>query len=320
MTKVKWINHLNDDVRQKIQQLFPIIGLLFIVVFFAVVTGGRIFSKTNMVSVLNQAFTLMIVAVGGTFVYAHGGMDMSIGAVQGLCVWIGIMTINATNWFAGLLAVLLLGAFCGFITGGTHVSLGIPAFITSMCVSYICRGIVTTAVANHNIRVKTSFYVFNNWVLKLIVLAAIITLGVILFEFTKIGKSLKAIGGNETASRFDGINVKKNKLAAYMILGSCVGLTAFFAISREGAASAGTGSGLELDMMLAVALGGLPFTGGAAAHMSCAVIGSLIITILGNGLVLWGVPVEAVEGIKGILFLAVIAITYEKNTVNRGLM
>ena len=73
-------------------------------------------------------------------------------------------------------------------------------------------------------------------------------------------------------------------------------------------------------MMLAVALGGLPFTGGAGAHMSCAVIGSLIITILGNGLVLWGVPVEAVEGIKGILFLAVIAITYEKGSANRGLM
>ena len=320
MTKLKRIDHLNDDVRQKIQQLFPIAGLLFILVFFAVVTGGRIFSKTNMVSLLNQAFTLMIAAAGGTFVYAHGGMDMSIGAVQGLCVWIGIVSINAANWFVGLIVVLLLGMFCGLVTGGTHVSLGIPAFITSMCVSYICRGIVTTVVANHSIRVTPSFYVFNNWVLKLVVLAVVITLGVILFEFTRIGKSLKAIGGNETAAFFDGIDVRKNKVMAYVMLGFCVGLTAFFAISREGAASAGTGGGLELDMMLAVALGGLPFTGGAGAHMSCAVIGSLIITILGNGLVLWGVPVEAVEGIKGILFLAVIAITYEKGSANRGLM
>ena len=262
----------------------------------------------------------MIAAAGGTFVYAHGGMDMSIGAVQGLCVWIGIVAINAANWFVGLIVVLLLGMFCGLVTGGTHVSLGIPAFITSMCVSYICRGIVTTVVANHSIRVTPSFYVFNNWVLKLVVLAVVITLGVILFEFTRIGKSLKAIGGNETAAFFDGIDVRKNKVMAYVMLGFCVGLTAFFAISREGAASAGTGGGLELDMMLAVALGGLPFTGGAGAHMSCAVIGSLIITILGNGLVLWGVPVEAVEGIKGILFLAVIAITYEKGSANRGLM
>lgn len=318
--KKKFISNLDDSVRQKIQQFLPVAGLLFIILFFGIVTDGRIFSRTNMVSILNQCFTLVIAAVGGTFVYAHGGMDMSIGSVQGLCVWIGILVINATNWVVGLATILLLGMFCGFVTGGTHISLGIPAFITSMCVSYICRGIVTTAVSNRSIRVDTSFYKFNNWGLKLAVLVVVIAIGMILFERTRTGKTLKAIGGNKTAASFAGVNVKKSILSAYMILGCCIGLTAFFAISREGAASSGTGSGLELDMMLAVALGGLPFTGGAAAHMSCAVVGSMIITILGNGLMLWGIPVEAIQGIKGILFLTVIAITYEKTNVNHGLM
>ena len=320
MTKFIRFGSMDDSTRQKVQQILPAMGLVFIILFFGIVTKGRIFSKTNMISILNQCFTLVIAAVGGTFVYAHGGMDMSIGSVQGICVWIGILVINSTNWLVGLLVILLLGAFCGFVTGGTHISLGIPAFLTSMCVSYICRGIVTTAVSNHSIRVTTSFYAFDNWILKLVVLAAVVTAGVILFEFTRLGKSLKAIGGNSVAAFFAGVGVKKDILLAYVFLGACIGLTAFFAIAREGAASAGTGSGLELDMMLAVALGGLPFTGGSAAHLSCAVIGSMIITILGNGLVLWGVPVEAVQGIKGILFLIVIAITYEKGNTNRGLI
>ncbi len=311
---------LSDQTKQIIQMLLPAAGTLFILIFFGIVTGGRIFSKSNIVSILNQCFTLMIAAVGGTFVYAHGGIDMSIGAVQAICMWIGILTINDFGWFPGLLVALAVGAFCGLVTGGTHVVLGIPAFITSMCVQYICRGIVTTVTVAKSIKVATFFYRFNNPYLKLAVLLIVITIGTILFEYTKLGKGLKAIGGNSRAAEFSGIRAKRYTIAAYMVLGLCMGLTAFFAISREGAVQAGSGQGLELDMMLAIALGGLPFTGGAAARMSCAVLGSLTTTLLGNGLVLWGIPVEAVEGIKGILFLCVIAITYERRQGNTGLM
>lgn len=318
----KAANHseASDQRKQLIRSLLPAAGLLFVIAFFGIVTGGRVFSKSNIVSILNQCFTLVIAAVGGTFVYAHGGMDMSIGAVQALCMWIGILAINSFGWFAGLIAVLAVGALCGFVTGGAHVTLGIPAFITSMCVQYICRGIVTTVTSLQSIKVVTSFYRFNNVPLKLTVLLLVVFVGAVLFEFTKIGKGLKAIGGNGRAAEFSGIRTKRYQVAAYMLLGFCMGLTAFFAISREGAVQAGSGQGLELDMMLAIALGGLPFTGGAAAHMSCALLGSLTTTILGNGLVLWGAPVEAVEGIKGILFLCVIAITYERRQENRGLM
>lgn len=309
---------LDDSRKQQLQSWMPAIGALFIIIFFAIVTNNRILSRTNLISILNQCFTLVIAAVGGTFVYSHGGMDMSIGAVECLLVWIGVQVINSAGWFVGLLVILACGAMCGFITGGTHVAFGIPAFITSMCMQYICRGIVTTAVANNILRVDSSFYAFNNWGLKITVMVIVVAIGAILFEKTRLGKSLKAIGGNGVAASYNGINTKRAVVSSYMILGFCMGICAFFAISREGAASSNTGAGLELDMMLAVVLGGLPLSGGAAAHMSCAVLGSLIITILGNGLVLWGLPVEAVQGIKGVLLLLVVMITYDRGQVNRG--
>lgn len=320
LAKIRIKDRLNESTRMRIRSLLPVAGLLVCILFFGLVTRGRVFSRSNMLSILNQCFSLVIAAIGGTFVYAHGGMDMSIGAVQAFCMLIGILVINATNAFIGLIAVLLLGVLCGLVTGGVHVSLGIPAFITSMCVKYICRGLVTSAVSTNSIKVAPSFYVFNNWKLKIIVLVVLLIVGTAVFERSKIGKGLKAIGGNSVAAAYDGIPVKRLVVLAYMILGFCMGLSAFLAIAREGAASAACGEGMELNMMLAISLGGLSFTGGASSHMSCAVIGSLIITILNNGMMLWGVPIEIVTGIKGILFLAVIAVTYERGGVNHGLI
>lgn len=294
-------------------RLAPIIAVVIVLGFFTIVTKGAILRTSTVRIMVGQVFSLLIVAVGAVFVYSHGGIDFSVGAVSGICVMFSLMMIVETkSMLLAFVVSVLAGAVCGAITGGTAIVLNIFPFVASMCMQYICRSILQNVTQKNNFATTADFSLANNTWMRLAVLVLVVAAGVWAFEYSRIGKSLKAIGGNSRAAAFSGINVKLYKWLAYIILGTCVGISGFFTAARSSSLSAASGQGLELNVMIAIALGGLPFTGGSKARVLCAVTGSIIVTIIQNGLILWGVPVEAVQGINGLIFICVIGFTYEK--------
>lgn len=300
---------------EKISMIIPFLGIIFIVIFFAIVTKGNTLTSSNLTNIMNQSFNIIIVAVGAVFVYAHGGMDMSVGAVQGLAsVIVASLILRGAipDWMVLPLSILV-GIVSGFLTGAIHVAIGVPAFVVSLCMKYIATGITRTATSAKDLYIPyNNFSYWNNWLLKLVVLLLVIIISYIVFEYTRVGKYLKAIGGNKTTAYQSGINVKKYTVLAYMILGATVGLVAFFGLTRTGVVSSSTGQGFELDILTAIVLGGFPLAGGAKSKIRSAILGSITVAVLTNGLTLWGVDPDIIGGIKGVLFLIIIYLSYER--------
>lgn len=300
------------DLFRKVSSL---VGLIFIIFFFAIVTGSTFLTSSNIVNLLNQCFTLVIVSVGISYVYAVGGMDLSIGSIIGISSLVGAYCWIQPNlpFIVGFIAAMATGMLATLVTSGIHVIAKVPLFVASLCVKYIATGIVTTAVSKSDIFIEyTRFSFLNNGLVKLVILIIILVFGYFTFERTRIGKEMKAIGGNKTMAYQTGVKVKSRIIQAYLILGALIGVVSMFALSRVGNVNAATGVGTEFDAMTAIVLGGFPIQGGSKSRLSSAIIGALTVSVLTNGLTLWGVNPYLIYGIKGLLFLLIIGVSYER--------
>lgn len=298
--------------KQMLIRFLPLICLALMTVIFTLITGGSFLSGTNMEVLLNQAFSVLVAGIGATFVYAHGGMDLSIAGLSGFCMCVMAMLLKHVHWTAALVAAMLVGCASGMLTGGIAIGLNIPAFIVSMCMNNIWRGVVLTITAREWMEVPAYFLRFDNWLIKIIVLVALIAIGFYLFNYTRIGKDMRAIGGNAKVAQLSGVRVVRQKILAYMIMGVFTAMTAFFSLARIGVASSTSGVGLDMDVLIALLLGGLPLTGGANSRMSCAIVGAFSLAVLGNGIMLCGVTPNAVDGIKGIVLVFTVFATLKK--------
>ena len=156
-------------------------------------------------------------------------------------------------------------------------------------------------------------YNYDNWTLKITLLVVAFIVCYLLFEKSWIGKANKAIGGNPLAAQQAGVNVARTRMIAYLISGVTVGVAAFVLMARAGSVSTSTGQGLEMNVITALVLGGVPLSGGSRAKMSGALIGSLSVIILRNGLIILGVNERIIEGIQGLVLLIIVFLTYVKN-------
>ncbi len=298
-----------------INSIVPYLGLVFIVTFFIIVTQGKFVSADNIGNLINQGFVLIMIAVGSAFVYAHGGMDFSIGAVSGVaqlvCGLLILAGLPLPLCILACIAVCMIGASC---TAGISLVLGVPVFIGSMCVRTSFTGILKTAVSTNDISILFSEYAFmNDTAIKAVILVIAIALGYYLFNYTTIGKYNKALGGNILTARQAGVSDKKLIFCAYLLMGICVGIASVFAFFRTGKVTAYSGSGYEFNIMMAIVLGGFPMTGGDRSRISSAIIGALTVTCLSNGLQLWGLDALLVSGVKGVLFVIIVALSYDRS-------
>jgi ribose transport system permease protein len=305
-----------ESRRELIGKILPYAGLAFIFLFFLIVTKGALINEANRANLINQSFTLTLVCVGAAFVYAHGGSDFSIAATCGcgqLAAGLLLTTTDLPVWLclSACIGVTVLGA-C--MTAGMGLVLGVPVFVGSMCIRYVFSGILSTATQRSTIFISHAKYGYmNNSDLKAFILVAFILVGYYLFEYTALGKNQRAIGGNMLTARQAGTKVRQSILIAYILMGFCVGVAAIFQMFRNGSVSGSSGTGLEFNLLMAIVLGGFPLTGGEKSRLSSAVIGALTVTILSNGLVLWGVDPNIMNGIKGLLFIAIVAVSYDRS-------
>lgn len=311
---------IEQDIRRKakrrntITALMPFLGLVFVIALFSVLTGGKLLKGSNLSNMIDQSATVMLVASGAAFVYACGGMDMSLGSAAGVIQLIAVLLlqkISGIPTFFTLIIMMLLGMIITGISGTIYTKLGVPAFVATLCVKYICSGILATATSAGNFYANYAYFsFFNTTAARAGVLVIVMIVTYILFEYTKIGKHAKAIGGNSHMARQSGVNVDKITIIAFMIMGATLGIASFQQLGRINQVSASSGSGIEMNVLVAIVLGGFPLTGGTSSRMRCALIGSITVTILTNGLTLMGVDTGIIGGVKGILFLIIVGVSY----------
>lgn len=297
------------------------LGLVVVIAIFGIWSGGNLFSRYNINTMLETLTPLVIVCAGMTFIFAHGGMDISSGAVTAIASLAAVQTMNRTDsLFVGILAAMIVSVICYVINVIVTNQFGLMATITSLAIMFSARGIVTyicQQTPNESISImNVSVELFKkNHLFMAFTAGVAVLIMVVLFNYTKIGKGARAIGDNELASIQNGVRVEWTKMICYIIAGICVGLASVFKLSAVGMVQSTTGNGLEMDVLVVVVLGGMALSGGAATHISSAVVGAFTYVILMKGLTIVGMNPNTVLLVKAVAFLVIIFITAQRSNL-----
>lgn len=298
-------------------------GLALCVVFFTILTpifGESIWSAAKIKTLMQNVIVLALMSVGATFVYSLGSMDISIGRQVGLYATLVVIIGNATGsllW--GILLSLVISVVISAINGAAGEVLNIHPVISSLVFQMVISGVSSVmynSLGSRNVALMNTIDVSifrQTWFMILALVIEVLIVGY-LFNFTKLGKNAKAIGANPTAARQSGINLVQYKVYAYIIMGVCVVLAALFQMGYTASASDSTGTGFEMNVMVALILGGMPLSGGMKSKVSCAIVGSFTYALLSVGLPMLGVAANQVFVIKAVLFLIVVVLTCRKKT------
>jgi len=298
----------------------PLIGLLMLCLFLTFATD-TFFSIRNFLNVLDQITVLGIMAVGMTLVILIGGIDLAVGSVMALAM----MVLGYLNVVAGVpmgLAIplaLLTASLNGLIAGLLITRFNVPAFIATLAMMSIARGLANMITDGQQIIGFPAWFNtmaivrFGGFLtLTVAVMLAVFVTGLLYLRFRYGGRILYAIGGNAEVARLAGINVKRATVLVYVVCSFLAGLSGMVLAARLDSVQPSSGVSYELDAIAAVVIGGTSLSGGTGG-IGGTIIGVLIIGILRNGLNLLSVSPFMQQVIIGaVIVLAVTAETYRK--------
>jgi rhamnose transport system permease protein len=251
-----------------------------------------------------------LIALPMTFVIITGGIDLSVGAIVGLCA---IMLGYSWKTFGfplplAIVFTLGVGAVAGYVNGLVITRLKVPPLIMTIATLALYRGLAEGISQARSVRGYPDWFyflgqgsVFGVPTQLLILFILIIAAGVAL-DRTTFGRALYAIGASETAARFSALPVDRIKLVVYTLSGLASGLAAFVLVSRVTTTRSDMGMGYELDVIAAVVLGGTSIFGGSGTIWG-TVIGLAMIQLLKNGLALTGVKGDATIVVIGVALI-----------------
>jgi ribose transport system permease protein len=283
--------------------------LLVIMGFALTIWTPGFFTSANLTNVALQVSVLTIVALGMTLVILTEGIDLSAGAVLGLCGVAAALMVTAG--YALPLAVgaaLLIGMAFGALNGTLTAVSGLPPFVVTLGTFGIAQSIAMVLTKGDSVTNLPGYYRwFNDGVFAAIpvpiwtTIAAFVVTWVLLYS-TKFGRYVFAIGGNRRALILSGTRVKLYHVAVYVYAGLLVGVASFIMTARMNAAHPTIGVGLEFDAIAAVILGGTSFEKGRGG-ITGTVVGALAVGVLRNGLNLIGISTEWQVAIVGIVII-----------------
>jgi ribose transport system permease protein len=280
------------------QTFWVVIAVILACLFLSVATDSFATSKNLFNITRNVTFTA-IVALGMTFVIITGGIDLSVGSVLCLSSMVLAVTMHAgysieVGILASIATALVVGAFNGMLIA----YLGFPPFVVTLGMLSVARSLAMVASNNtvvfqfgpdHQklLALGGGAWLFGiaNPVLYMIVLALIT--GFIL-RWTKFGRHIFAIGGNEHAATLTGVPVKQIKVAVYMISALSAGLAGIIQTGWLGAVTTNLGNGMELQVIAATVIGGANLAGGVGTALG-AIVGAALIEVIRNSLGLLGI-------------------------------
>ena len=280
------------------QAFWVFVAVLAACLFLSLATNS--FATANNLFNITRNFTFVaVIALGMTIVIITGGIDLSVGSVLVLCSMILAVTMHAGfNIYVGVAAALATSLIVGAINGTLIAYLGLPPFVATLGMLSIARSLAMVASNN------TVVYQFgpdhdkllylgggallfgiSNPVLYMVALALVAGFAL---RWTRFGRYVFAIGGNEKAARLTGVPVRQIKVAVYMISSLSAGIAGVIETGWLGAVTTNLGAGMELQVIAAAVIGGANLAGGAGTAFG-ALIGSALIEVIRNSLGLLGI-------------------------------
>ena len=311
------------NVKAFVAKYGVIIGLLAIVIFFAIMKAN-FFTIENILNVLRQTSINGLLAIGMTFVVLTGGIDLSVGSIVGASGMFAALVAReevGMPWYLAVLVGLLVGLVLGLINGIIISYLGVPAFIATLGMLSIARGITLMASDAKPVPgLSKGFLQLGGGSIGIIpipvvILAAVLALAYIVLYRTRYGRYVYATGGNATSARVSGINVKLIICSVYVISGVLSGLAGVILTSRVTSGLSNSGTGFEVDAIAAAVIGGNSLSGGRG-RLWGTIIGFLIMGVMNNGLDMMAVSSYWQLVIKGVIIIGAVMLDSLNETKN----
>lgn len=308
---------VTSDFREKMvsnSAFGPFIGLVLLIIGFSF-SSEYFFSLRNALNILDQITVLGILALGMTAVIIIGGIDLSVGSVLAF----SMMMMGWLERQIGLplelsiLLGILCGGFCGLVSGLLISKARLPAFIATLAMMSIARGMANILTDGRQVvgfpEWFTNFSTERYFGVLTITMGIFIILTIVAAIYLKYranGRNLYAIGGNAEVARLSGINVNRQTVIVYVVSGLLAGIAAMTLAARLDSSQPSAGIAYELDTIAAVVIGGASLQGGKGAILG-TVIGVLIIGVLRNGLNLMGVSPFFQQVVIGVVIAIAVA-------------
>jgi ribose/xylose/arabinose/galactoside ABC-type transport system permease subunit len=304
------------SVQNFIREYFVFIALAALIIFFSM-ASPYFLNAQNFANIGRQTALVSIIAVGMTMVIINAQIDLSVGSVFALCGMSSALVMQHVQnfWLLGALAAIAVGILFGFINGLITVKLGVPSFLVTLGMLGVARGIALLVTDTRPVLIANApyFQIFGEGSvlglpISVIWTVAVVLIGVVILHKSVFGLRVFATGGNPQAARFTGVKTQRIVISTFVITGALVGLASLLFTGIAHAARPDLGVGLELDVIAAVILGGVSLFGGRGTIVG-ALVGSLIIGIVNNGLVLMGVSSSIQQIIKGLIIIAAVSLS-----------
>ncbi|WP_156286109.1 ABC transporter permease subunit [Oceanivirga salmonicida] len=308
------------NLKEKMKKNKPFLGLILFAIIISII-NPRFSSTINILNIFRQTSINAIIAVGMTLVILTGGIDLSVGSILALTGAIcSLMIKNNVNILVVLVIVILLGGLLGCINGLIISKLNLQPFIITLVSMTVLRGLTLVITDGKPITIGNIKGIFeflgNGYFFKIpfpvILMIIIFILMNYVLKYTRFGRYIYAIGGNEETAKLSGIDTAKFKTLAYVLSGIFATISGFIVTSRLASAQPTAGSGYELDAIAAVVLGGTSLSGGIGT-ISGTLVGALIIGILSNALNLLNVTAYYQMIIKGLVIFIAVVIDIKSN-------
>jgi len=312
---------VNPTLRRAARELRAAWMLLAVCVVLAV--ASPVFATSgNLLNVALATSVTALLAAGQTFVIILAEIDLSVGAVLGFSAAITALTLRHQSTVTAIVVGLLVGAGAGLVNGLLVTKARMPSFIATLATMSVLGGLTLQLSQGNPIAVTD--YDFQNigqarlagipapvWIMVLV----FVGFGVLLAR-TRFGRYVYATGDNAEAARLSGIAVDRVKILAFVISGVLAALAGFIVSARLSTAEPTAGTGLELEAIAAVIIGGTSLAGGRGDLVG-TIVGALILGVIDNGMNLLDVSPFLQSVVKGLVIL--FAVLLDRNAdVIRG--
>ena len=308
----------------RFRQMGTLLGLLLIVVFFAVQLPDTFLTARNLINVSQQISMLAVVAFAMTVVMVMGDFDLSVGSMASLAGIVAavLFALGYPLW-VGVGAALVVGMLGGLLNGFLVAVVGILPFVATIGTLTIFSGLAFFVSGGRTIFGRDIPAAFSGFArsgipldgiglaglkLPFLSISALVVLAVtwVLLEQTTYGRRLYAIGGNREAARLAGVRVTRLRSSAFVLTGVGAALAGLMYASRVASANPTQGAGLMLDAIAAVFLG-MTMGKEGEPRVLATLVGVLILGILDNGLTQMNVDSYVREMLIGAIVLIAVA-------------
>ena len=292
------------------------IGFICILAFFALVLRGDGFLTTrNLFNIVQQTAPITVMAVGFVFVLTAGEIDLSIGSVVAVSALISAVVLREFPLAVGVVAGLCAGVVVGLVNGFFVARLRLPSFLVTLATMGLLAGVARTLTDLSSVPVTNQLFntLFGSGsflgVPSLIYwTVAVVAVGHFVYRETKFGAHVLATGDDRQAARVAGIKVDRLRVQVLVISGAAAALAGILYTGRLQGARYTLGESDLMTVIAAVIVGGTRLYGGSGSVRG-ALVGSLLMGMLNNGLILMGLSVSEQMIVRGVIILLAVAVT-----------